>query len=395
MKDIKISVIIPIYNTQDYLKECLDSVINQTLLDIEIICIDNNSSDNSKFILQKYLKEDYRISLIELNKNYGAGEARNIGLKIAKGEFISFLDSDDFYFSNLVLESFYHTAINKKVDICGGNMMYLDMQIMKKIPLKREFFTENKFITIDDYLEFGGYFRFIYRTSLIKLHNIFFPNYLRRQDPVWFYKIMIITKNIYVMPIYIYVYRILHKKVEWNDKQILDALKSYEDNFKLLKKHKLFKHYSIELNDLKNKQLLNKEKYLNKEITKNLSKLLINICFSDILSILDENILDSEEKHRFNLIIEKIEKNKHDKTCLIVGFGNLGQIVYKYLKTRNIEVSFILDRALEGLKVNKNLEVISTNNFQWEDLNIDTYIILNTILNQSFINTLPKVLQDV
>lgn len=93
---IKISVIIPVYNVENYLEECLDSVLNQTLREIEIICIDDGSTDNSLNILKNYEKRDKRIIILK-QKNLGAGAARNTGLKVARGKYISFLDADDFF----------------------------------------------------------------------------------------------------------------------------------------------------------------------------------------------------------------------------------------------------------------------------------------------------------
>ncbi|HBG49140.1 MAG TPA: hypothetical protein DDW90_06490 [Cyanobacteria bacterium UBA9971] len=90
----KVSVIIPIYNAENTLEKCLDSIINQTLSDIEIILVDDGSTDKSLEIIQKYEQQDSRIKLIH-QKNNGASAARNAGLKIAEGEYISFVDSDD------------------------------------------------------------------------------------------------------------------------------------------------------------------------------------------------------------------------------------------------------------------------------------------------------------
>lgn len=91
----KVSVIIPVYNTAPWLRRCLDSVCEQTLQDIEIICINDNSPDNSIKILNKYTKKDNRIIIVSLNKNCGVAISRNIGISISKGEYISFIDSDD------------------------------------------------------------------------------------------------------------------------------------------------------------------------------------------------------------------------------------------------------------------------------------------------------------
>lgn len=94
--DIKVSVILPVYNVSAYLRQCMDSVVNQTLRDIEIICVDDGSTDDSVDILKEYAQKDSRVKVIE-QANAGAGAARNTGLGIAKGEYLSFLDSDDFF----------------------------------------------------------------------------------------------------------------------------------------------------------------------------------------------------------------------------------------------------------------------------------------------------------
>ncbi|SFH06792.1 Glycosyltransferase involved in cell wall bisynthesis [Desulfotomaculum arcticum] len=111
----KVSVIIPVYNVEKYLRQCLDSVINQTLQEIEIICIDDGSSDGSWLILEEYASRDYRIRILN-QKNAGAGAARNRGLELATGEYLSFLDSDDFFEQNM-LELAYAKAKEDDADI--------------------------------------------------------------------------------------------------------------------------------------------------------------------------------------------------------------------------------------------------------------------------------------
>lgn len=95
-KGYKLSVIIPVYNTEKYLRKCLDSVCNQTLQDIEIICVNDTSTDNSLAILQEYAQTDHRIRIINFSQNKGAAVARNTAIDEAKGEYIGFVDSDDY-----------------------------------------------------------------------------------------------------------------------------------------------------------------------------------------------------------------------------------------------------------------------------------------------------------
>ncbi len=115
----KISVIIPIYNVEQYLKECLESVINQTLKDIEIICINDGSTDSSPKILAEYAKRDNRIIIIN-QENSGVSRARNKGLDVASGEYVSFIDPDD-YINTDFYNGLYNAAKINDADLCFCN----------------------------------------------------------------------------------------------------------------------------------------------------------------------------------------------------------------------------------------------------------------------------------
>ena len=108
MSSIKVSVILPVYNVENYLRQCMDSVMGQTLKDIEIICVDDGSSDDSPAILEEFARKDSRIRILT-QQNAGAGAARNLGMKYAKGRYLSFLDSDDFFEPDM-LEKAYEKA---------------------------------------------------------------------------------------------------------------------------------------------------------------------------------------------------------------------------------------------------------------------------------------------
>lgn len=118
----KVSVIIPIYNAVPFLNDCLNAILHQSLEDIEIICVNDGSTDESLNILRQFQKLDERIVVID-QKNQGAGAARNAGLDIAKGEYLSFLDADDFYEENMLEES-YFAAKNADADVC---VFYADL----------------------------------------------------------------------------------------------------------------------------------------------------------------------------------------------------------------------------------------------------------------------------
>lgn len=122
----KVSVIIPVYNAERYLRECLDSLIQQTLQEIEIVCINDGSTDRSLDILKEYACKDKRITII-CQQNINAGVARNAGLAIARGEYLSFLDADDFFASNM-LESLYAYAKKQQAQVCICEADCCDMQ---------------------------------------------------------------------------------------------------------------------------------------------------------------------------------------------------------------------------------------------------------------------------
>ncbi len=153
-----ISIIIPIYNVENYLEKCLDSVIKQTYDNIEIILIDDGSEDKSKQICDNYVKLDSRIKVIHKN-NEGVSKARNIGIDMSKGKFITFVDSDDYIDINYI-EVLYELAIKNKSDIviCGvkdedndGNIVNISNEIITELNKKeilKELLNEKYFFSV-------------------------------------------------------------------------------------------------------------------------------------------------------------------------------------------------------------------------------------------------------
>lgn len=132
-----ISVIIPVYNVEQFLRKCVDSVIAQTMDDIEIILVDDGSKDSSGSICDEYADKDSRIKVLH-KRNGGLSDARNEGLKLASGEYVGFVDSDD-YISNDMYETLYNNLINNKTDIsvCATNNVYKNRTVTlfdKSIP---------------------------------------------------------------------------------------------------------------------------------------------------------------------------------------------------------------------------------------------------------------------
>lgn len=121
---VKISVIIPVYNTEEYLRQCLDSLVNQTFTDIEIICVDDGSTDNSSNVLKEYEKADSRFKIIS-QENRGIASARNEGLEHVSGDYIYFIDSDD-YLVETGLEVMYNLSNEMNLDLLIFKLMNFD-----------------------------------------------------------------------------------------------------------------------------------------------------------------------------------------------------------------------------------------------------------------------------
>ena len=189
----KISVIIPIYNTQNYLEKCLDSVINQTFKDIEIICVNDCSKDNSLEILKKYSKKDKRIKIIDFIENKGPASARNEALNIAKGEYIAFIDSDDWIDLDFY-EKLYNKAIKTKADIIKGanlqgyyNDKYINYpDLNSKIPKNKYEFNKQ-------------YTSAIYKLEFLEKNSIKFPtDLIFHEDPYFILLAIYYSKNIVI-----------------------------------------------------------------------------------------------------------------------------------------------------------------------------------------------------
>ncbi len=232
-KNYKVSVIIPCYNSQCTINETLHSAVLQTSVftNIEIICVDDGSTDSTLDILSQWAEKFWFIKIF-VQPNKGAGPARNLGIKVAKGEFISFLDADDMYPSPTTIENLYFSATKNRADICGGSYSTIyNGNITKKydFPLDGYTFNERKVIDYKDYQFDFGYQRFIFKRRFLIDKGLVFPNYRRYQDPPFFVSAMIAAERFMCVPETTYLYRINHKKVNWDHRKICDFMKGVID----------------------------------------------------------------------------------------------------------------------------------------------------------------------
>lgn len=218
---VLVSVIVPVYNAENYLGECISSIREQTLKDIEILLVDNGSTDGSLEIIKKAIEEDTRVRLIKCPKS-NAGKARNYGLREAQGEYLSFLDADDFFRPEM-LEKVYEKAKKTNADVVGYQYLFYDDKTksvtdktsygiynIKHLPKKEVFSPED----VKDYL--FSFFRNspwnkMFRREFVLKNNLCFQEIARANDALFSYMAMINAKRIsYVKKPFVY-YRINNK----------------------------------------------------------------------------------------------------------------------------------------------------------------------------------------
>jgi glycosyltransferase involved in cell wall biosynthesis len=215
-----------------YLKECVESILEQTLKDIEIICIDDGSTDNTLAILHELSKNHKCIKVVVQNR-MGAGAARNRGISEAVGEFVAFMDSDDFYASRSALEELYIGATENGVNVAGGRLIALREGKIVKSGLKTieaTKFPKREIITYDSLQKIYGYSSYIYKREYLLHKGITFPQYSRMQDPPFMLNALANAGEIYVTDVEVYVYRQFDKVLDMRStKVVLDMISSYVD----------------------------------------------------------------------------------------------------------------------------------------------------------------------
>ena len=186
-----ISVIIPVYNVANYLPRCLDSILTQTYKNLEIIVVDDGSTDNGLDICKEYAQKDKRITVIH-QENKGLSAARNRGMEKMKGEFVTFVDSDDFL-APKALESFVQTALKTQTDVVWGDFIYVNEQNKRTYPLSSKA-PELSLLSADDFFYYllarkeGSVCGKLYRRNI--LDPVRFNENIRRTEDIPFWGVL-------------------------------------------------------------------------------------------------------------------------------------------------------------------------------------------------------------
>lgn len=206
--EYKLSVVVIVYNTEYYLEECLDSLVNQTLDSMEIICVNDGSTDNSLNVLNKYAKKYDNIKVID-QENAGGANAGNRGLKEAKGEYVALVDSDDIVVED-AYEKMYNKAKETNSDIVGGKPNIYLLNYQRSVYYNHDIWDCEKTIKPDEYLDIYYdvfYWDKIYRRKLIEEHDIYMiPGKLYADAPMVF-KAYFYANKITLIPDIVYYWR--------------------------------------------------------------------------------------------------------------------------------------------------------------------------------------------
>lgn len=242
----KVSIIVPIYNGEKYIKQCIDSLINQSLKEIEIILINDGSTDNTKNIIENYSEKDKRIIVIN-KENSGPGSSRNIGINKASGEYIGFVDSDD-YVEKTMYKDLYNLVKNQDIDICMCN--YKDVyikdnkeyvvnhrlntkKVYKEIDIKKEIVSK---FSLNENIGLYSLCNKIYRRDFLKENKLIIPEE-REHGEDWLFNINAFTKA----KLCKFIDTDLYNYVHINDNSLMNKYREEQFNLCLDGRRNMFK----------------------------------------------------------------------------------------------------------------------------------------------------------
>lgn len=234
IEEKKISVIVPIYNVEKYLDKCINSIVLQTYKNIEILLIDDGSTDKSFYICEKWKKKDYRINVIH-KSNGGLSDARNYGLNIASGEYVCFIDSDD-YIEKDYIEKLYKILIKNKVRVsqCGINYINEKDKKLKQIGYKTNIVLNGREIIKDScnkhFIENEVVWNRLYDIKIFE--NLRFPKGKVHEDEYITYKILYNEDKIAITAECLYNYRQSNNSImrsNYSIKKFMDFSEAYKE----------------------------------------------------------------------------------------------------------------------------------------------------------------------
>lgn len=208
---LDVSIIIPVYNGEAFLKECLESVLNQTGCELEFLCVNDASTDQSAKLLTDFAAQDTRIRILTQDVNHGVSAARNRALHEASGKYALFLDCDDFYPDTGCVSALFHTAESNDALVCGGSFAELEPsgRIRTTFTGKKSGYTfpRAERIFFRDFLFEYGFQRFLFRLDFLQKNHIDFPPCTVFEDPVFLVNALLKANSFFAIPKVVYIHR--------------------------------------------------------------------------------------------------------------------------------------------------------------------------------------------
>lgn len=409
---IKVSVVIPAYNAQNYLNRCLDSIINQTLKELEIIVVNDGSTDDSLNILNRYKIQDNRIKIIN-QENSGTGISRNNGIKIAKGEYIAFVDADD-YIELDMFKNLYQKAIEYQSDIVLSRYKRVNEfgKTISKSPIIEHKTKENIFKKLLNSTIPSVSCNAIYKNELFKNEECFFPNKnIYNEDTATLYKLYYFANSVRIVDeiYYNWHFTTSSKTNSITKKHLSDILEVLEMTKEFLQRHNIYQKYKKEFIQsvlrfiLKKKyQIINyendnakqifmmktfldmycKTKYLEKDeliyIKEKAPSLYYRTLYEILILVDNHKILSQFEKKDIDKIksilntefglmqfsLNYIEKFNIEK-IYIYGAGEIFKKLFPFLVKKGLKITAIIDnniKSFQEYKVDKLENIIIKSN---------------------------------
>ena len=324
---IKVSVVIPVYNVEDYLEDCLNSIINQTLGDIEIICINDGSTDDSLQILENYARNDDRIIVVS-QENQGHAVATNVGIQMSKGEYLYLMDSDDIVKLN-TLEDTYFLCKSKNLD-------FVIFKALNYYELENKFY-ESEMYSMQSLFKSVGNTVFTYKdipdevlfkmtvTPWSKLYNrkfvldcgAKFPEGLIFDDNVFFWQVLFNAKRIYFHNEFLFTRRwYSSSSTTSGDQRYLDSIEIVNLIGEEFRKHGEFEHHKLKLYNEK----IHMAEFRYRHIKKEFKELFFDAWKTDLIEVFkDEKLFEDffkNLKEEYKNLLAKILLSKNHEDFL-------------------------------------------------------------------------------
>ncbi len=338
IKDIAISVIVPVHNVSKYIESCINSISAQSLKNIEIICINDFSTDDSLEKLKNLTQTDNRISVYTFTKNEGVANARNWGIELAKGKYVSFVDSDDNIDQDF-LSTLYETAQKNNADVVKGAVQIIHQNGEKetsKMNENIELYLKNNLNTALVWQH--EFWSAIYKKSFLAKNKICFPLLTNGEDIIFILRTLLNKPSIAIENKALYLYLIRNDSASFttNFSKFLNLIKFYEEQFDILKKMSLSaKEY---------------QEFCQKNIISNIINYFWNLVRNSTLSEEEISIL----RQRINLIFDKIgclEKLVYSHTNFYIENYNVLREIFSDAKKIS-DSEWILGQAISQATVN-------------------------------------------